>query len=322
MRNRGMCLVKNATVVRLARPNIKVRESVSAESGRRIKRTVYETPAGELDATSADQGFTRWQQTYLFKTPDDYRALECFIRDEQYTPDYAAYAALDKELGDDFILPVWFGSDPMQCLISHLMGPEAFCIEWMENRDEVLKLYAALYDNRRRLWPMVAASPARYVSCGSNVTVEIVGRERFAQYYLPYFQETAAVLHRAGKRVGYHFDGNCRLLAPAINASGLDYIEAFTPAPDTDMTLAEARAAWPDKVLWINFPSSAHIKPDAEIKGLTVALLAQLPSHAGVLFGITEDMPPDRWRDSCRAIMSGLEQYAADCPGRYRAEEI
>jgi len=28
----------------------------------------------------------------------------------------------------------------------------------------------------------------------------------------------------------------------------LDYIEAFTPAPDTDMTLAAARKAWPDKV--------------------------------------------------------------------------
>ncbi len=321
MRNRGMCLVKNATVVKVARPNVTVRESAAVENGRHLKTIFYETPAGTLSILKEDQGFTGWVHAYPFKTREDYRALEFFIRDERYTQDYAAFTALEKELGDDFILPVWFGSDPMQCLISHLMGAESFCIEWMENRDEVLKLYQALYDQRRKLWPLVAASPARYVSCGSNVTPEIVGRERFNQYYLPYFQETADYLHRAGQRVGYHFDGNCRLLAPAINTSGMDYIEAFTPAPDTDMTLAEARAAWPDKVLWINFPSSAHLQPDAAIAALALALLEQLPSPAGVLFGITEDMPPDRWRDSCRAIMAGLEKHAADFPGRYRAEQ-
>ena len=55
-------------------------------------------------------------------------------------------------------------------------------------------------------------------------------------------------------------------LSKAIAGTALDYIEAFTPAPDTDMTLAEARAAWPDKVLWINFPSSVHLKPNAEVE--------------------------------------------------------
>ena len=52
----------------------------------------------------------------------------------------------------------------------------------------------------------------------------------------------------------------------AIAATDLDYIEAFTPAPDTDMTLAEARKAWPDKVLWLNYPSSLHLKSDARVE--------------------------------------------------------
>jgi hypothetical protein len=38
----------------------------------------------------------------------------------------------------------------------------------------------------------------------------------------------------------------------------------------------------------------------------------------GLLIGITEDMPPDRWQHSCRAIMDGLERHAKENPGMYR----
>jgi hypothetical protein len=39
----------------------------------------------------------------------------------------------------------------------------------------------------------------------------------------------------------------------------------------------------------------------------------------GLLVGITEDMPPDRWQDSCRAIMDGLDRHARERPGCYAA---
>ena len=47
--------------------------------------------------------------------------------------------------------------------------------------------------------------------------------------------------------------GTLSALPAAIAGTSLDYIEAFTPAPDTDMTLGAAREAWPGKVLWLNF---------------------------------------------------------------------
>jgi hypothetical protein len=32
---------------------------------------------------------------------------------------------------------------------------------------------------------------------------------------------------------------------------------------------------------------------------------------------ITEDMPPDRWQDSCWAILNGLNRHACDYPHLY-----
>jgi hypothetical protein len=124
-------------------------------------------------------------------------------------------------------------------------------------------------------------------------------------------------MHKHGKLIGCHFDANNRLIASAIAATPLDYIEAFTPAPDTDMTLAEARTAWPGKVLWINFPSSVHLRPDAEVEQTTVNLLEEADGVEGLLFGITEDMPPERWQKSCTAIMDGLDRHAVEHAWRY-----
>ncbi|HUW59218.1 MAG TPA: hypothetical protein VMZ92_21465, partial [Planctomycetota bacterium] len=106
--------------------------------------------------------------------------------------------------------------------------------------------------------------------------------------------------------------------AEVIGETDLDYIEAFTPAPDTDMTLAEARAAWPDKVLWINFPSSVHLRSDDRVEAFTVEMLSELDSVDGLIVGVTEDMPPERHLNSCRAIMDGLDRHARENPQLYR----
>ena len=93
--------------------------------------------------------------------------------------------------------------------------------------------------------------------------------------------------------------------------------EKMFKSPDTDMTLAEARAAWPNKVLWLNFPSSVHLKADAEVEATTMDLLNQAGTMDGLIMGVTEDIPPHRWQNSCRAIMDGLDRHARENPKRY-----
>ncbi|NLZ63144.1 MAG: hypothetical protein GX902_04995 [Lentisphaerae bacterium] len=190
-----------------------------------------------------------------------------------------------------------------------MMSMQDFCYEWIDHRDEILAIAAIIREKRLQIARLIADSPVSHANYGGNVVPEIIGKDTFDQYYLPCYDEAAEILHRKGKLLGSHFDANCRLLAPSIAASGLDYIEAFTPAPDTDLTLAEARAAWKNKVLWLNFPSSWHLYPDQEVTRKTCQLLAKLEDFHGLIMGITEDIPQERHLDSCRAIMSGLEQF-------------
>ncbi len=322
MRNRGMCILHRRGVFKTHRPNVTTAQQVFWRDGRRFVRTVHETPGGTLTALDEPVGFTTWHHERPFKGPDDYRAVRALIADEQYEPDYAGYASAERDFGPDAIFRAGFGYEPFQELVSgSIMSTEQFCIEWMERRNELLGLYELLVANRRRVYPLVADSPADHANYGGNVTPEIVGPEVFARYYVSHYNEAAEFMHRRGKLIGCHFDANCRLLADAIAGTDLDYIEAFTPAPDSDMTLADARAAWAGKVLWINFPSSVHLAPDGEVERVAFDLAEQAGSPDGLIFGVTEDMPPDRWRDSCRAIMDGLDRHAAERPHLYANRE-
>ncbi len=319
MRNRGLCIVyRRAPVIETHRPNVKTTQQVFWEGEKQFVRTVHETPAGTVSTLAEPAGFTSWRHEKMFKSPADYKPILFLIRDEQYRPCYEKFAEAEAAFGQDAILRTGIGYEPLQALISgEFLSMQDFCIEWMDRRDELLKLYDALVDNRRRVYPLIADSPAGHANYGGNVVAEVIGPQVFRQYYLPHYNEAAEVLHRRGKLIGSHLDGDCRILADAVADSALDYVEAFTPAPDSDMSLAEARAAWPGKVLWINFPSSLHLRPDAEVASAAFDLIEQAGPER-LIIGITEDMPPGRWRDSCRAIMDGIDRHAQQRPEAYR----
>jgi hypothetical protein len=318
MRNRGMCIVDRRGVFKTHRPNVKVTEEMIREGGRNLVRTHFETPVGSVNILTQRAGFTTWVHERMFRSPDDYKVIEFLIRDEVYDESYGAYAAAQEASGGDSILRAQIGLEPLQELISgRMIGMETFCYEWMERRDDLLKLYAALVEKRREVYPLVAESPASHTNYGGNVVPEVIGLDTFEKYYLPHYEEAAEIMHRHDILIGCHFDANCRLLSEAIAATSLDYIEAFTPSPDTDMTLAEARTAWPDKVLWINFPSSQHLLDDEAIEAIAHGFAEQIGDPSGFLVGITEDIPQERWQQSCPAIMDGLERHAGKNPERY-----
>ena len=319
MRNRGLCIVnRSLSVCDEHRPNVKTRTVRTVENGRPTVRVHNETPHGTLTVMYEDAGFTKWHHEYMFKTPDDYKALAFYLADAQVAADYDAFREAEQRAGDDVLFRAALGAEPLQQLISStVMAMETFCVEWMERRDELLKLYDIIVEKRRQVYPLVAASPAGHANYGGNVVPEIIGLESFEQYFVPHYNEAAEVMHRHGKLVGSHLDANCKLLSKAIAGTALDYIEAFTPAPDTDMTLAEARAAWPDKVLWLNYPSSVHLRPDEEVEAVAYDLVEQNGGPDGLIMGVTEDVPEDRWRDSIPAIMDGLDRHAAEHPEQY-----
>ena len=316
LRNDGLCIVQRTSVVATHTPNVTTEASHYSENGRPRVRRVCHTPLGDLSTLDEPAAFTSWHLERMFKSPDDYKKLLFMAQDQRHEPRYEAYAKAEKAFGPDAIFRAGIAGNPLHTVMIHWMGLEVFAVEWAERQDEILKLCDALAEQHRKLFPLVAQSPALHANYGGNEVPEVMGLERFERFVVPFYNEAAEVFHRHGKLLGTHLDGNNKLWAKAVADSGLDYIEAFTPAPDTDLSLADALAAWPDKVIWVNFPSSLHLASIETIEAATRQLIRDAAPGNRLIIGITEDIPQDRWQQNMLAISRVIDEQARREPTR------
>jgi hypothetical protein len=104
-------------------------------------------------------------------------------------------------------------------------------------------------------------------------------------------------------------DGNLKSLLPEIAAARFDIVEAMTPPPMGDVSIAEARASWPDKALWINFTGSVFIEPPDRVAAHTRELLAEAGSTRGFGISITEDAPVEALERGLFVISRVLKEH-------------
>jgi hypothetical protein len=303
LREEGMCIVnRSVPAYTIETPDCITESHTYTEHGRPRERTVIRTPVGEVSSVVEPTENTRWHVERLFKGPKDYEVLRYIAGNERCRPTYDEYLAGEKWLGEDVILRSNVGLSPLHEIMIMWMGVETFAVEWAERRDEILKLEKVMREKRRERYRVLADAPISHANYGGNEVPEVMGLERFREFCIPLHNECAEMFNAKGKLLGVHLDGNNRLWARDVARSGLHYIEAFTPAPDTDMTLAEALEAWPDKVLWINFPSSVHLRSIERIKQTTRELIEAASGTGRLIIGITEDVPLDRWQENFLAI--------------------
>jgi hypothetical protein len=160
------------------------------------------------------------------------------------------------------------------------------------------------------MYAITAASPADYVLYGGNVVPEMLGPDRVRDLIAPCWNAFADRLHEKGKKIGCHLDANNRAILDTVRRSKLDFVEAFTPPPDCNVPVAEARAAWPAKQLWINFPSSVHLQAEEKIRAATLEIIRQAGDRKGFLIGVTEDIPRQHIERSCGVILEAIRS----CP--------
>jgi uroporphyrinogen-III decarboxylase len=224
-------------------------------------------------------------------------------------PAYKPFLKAQQQIGGDAFFKTSAPGSPLHSIMYDIMGIDTFSTEWAERRDRVIALHDAMVENQRDIYSIVAESPAMIVQCGGNYAPEVLGKQRFIDYVLPHWEEVNAILHKGGKLVGCHLDANNKLWAKEVGESQLDWIEAFSPYPDTDMTVAEARNIWPEKVLFINFPSAVHLEEPRVIEETTKQILKEAAPGDRFIIGITENVPDSRWRESFHTILKTVNKF-------------
>ena len=289
------CIIVKSRVFETAYEGVDIeRRRWDDENGQHV-RTEYHTSAGELTAQTTHANATTWQAERLYKSLADLEAIIELINARRLAPTYEQFAAADARHGEQSIARPAPLRTPMFEIIHELLGVDAYSVALLDCPGGIDSLYEALMAKRREALAMVADSPAKYAVVEGNVSFEIVGPERFRKYYHPAIEEACELMHSRGILTGAHLDGNNRMLAPLVAQTSLDVIEAHTPPPDCDLSVADARKAWPDKAIHINFPSSLHLQGRQAVLDKMQEILAQAAPGKAFVVGVTEDVPTNEY---------------------------
>jgi hypothetical protein len=285
--------------------NVDVLDQTETINGQSHRRQVWRTPVGDVEAVWVQN----WHHKYFLETADDYRVMTYIVEHTNTRPAYAPFETQAAALPEHMVAVPRMGRTPLQTILVDYAGLANFALHLYEYEAEVRRLYDALRVNFRRLAEIVATGPGRYINVIENFTAETLGPRRYAEFLLPVYEETFGMFHDAGKVVGCHYDGNLAVVKDGVAQAPFDIIESFTPPPEGDMTLAEARAAWPDKLFWSNINLGCYELPPEELKQeIWRRVQAGAPDGRRLAFEVSEDRPP-RWRESMPVILAALNAH-------------
>jgi uroporphyrinogen-III decarboxylase len=187
-----------------------------------------------------------------------------------------------------------------------LVGYENAFFHLQDYPNEVERLLLLMtHRDREVLWPLIADSPAKLILHGLHFSSQMTPPAIFRQYITPYYEQFSALLRSRGKTLALHADNDTRHILKHIEQAGFGMAECFATAPLVETTLAEARAAWGNRVIiWGGIPSVILEDPytDEEFEAYLEQLLNEIGSGNAFILGVADNVMPAAKIDRIRRV--------------------
>ncbi|MGA1994699.1 MAG: uroporphyrinogen decarboxylase family protein [Bryobacteraceae bacterium] len=268
------------------------------ENGERVEVRTYDTPVGSVcQRIRTDPSYgSDWISKYYIQTREDYRVLAYLARHTILRKNEASLRARRSELGDDGVVLGRVDRCPFQKVLIELAGPERFLLDLHSDPDPVLELLDALDRKMDEVFTLALDSEADVIWQPDNITSATTPPNSFKRFCLPFYERHGGECRHADKPYFVHMDGRLKALRDLIERAPIDGVESLSlPETAGDMSLAEAKAAWPDKVVLPNFPASLCLLETAEIEAFLARLVNEARGGAPTMLQFSEDIPCSEW---------------------------
>ncbi|MDO8588428.1 MAG: uroporphyrinogen decarboxylase family protein [Armatimonadota bacterium] len=196
------------------------------------RREIVETPVGTLHtiwgmAPFGSESIVR----YPVQGPDDVPALEFLAAHTHYRGQPEIVRRILYALGDRGVLDIPIWRTPFGSLVQDYMGYEAVAYALADDPGIVRRLMTALEAGFFERVRVASELPGRIVIITDHADEHLISPRQLRDYCAPYYREAQSILHRAGKLVSTHLDGNIRGYLGLLATAGFDLLDGCTPAP-------------------------------------------------------------------------------------------
>lgn len=275
-------------------------------------RHTFETPIGSITGVMmvnplAVPLMLDAQQEYFVKEPADWRVVNYIFEGmlNKLAPNYEEFERTEDEVGDTGLTYAFIGKTSYQRAWVELASPERAIIDFHEQPEELQEYIEIQKQLHTRIAEIAAESPAKFIDIAENIT-NVISPKLYREYCMPIYEIYSKLFEGTGKVLGTHVDGRFGTLKKEISEAAFKVMESYTVPPAGDVSLTEAKAIWPEKVVFMNTaPHLAWAEPEEVRKGYE-ALAQEWGSKKGLLLELSEDLPLEKVEAHMSAAMDAF----------------
>ena len=289
------------------------RERAWREGNRGFRELI--TPVGTLRECwqYLPDSFAEAPVEHLVKSEKDLPALRYLYENRRFEPDYDQARRRLEQVGDMGVVVCYLPKTPFMQLVTQDAGIVAVTFAEHGAPDEFAETLAVMKRSFDRAARIAFESPAEVLMIPENLSSEMVGPAYFEKYMKTCHEEWTGRIRDADKYSLIHMDGSLRGLLREEAATGVDVLEALTPAPVGDLAVDEwaAVADNPRTILWGGIPGT-YFTPlvgerdfEEHVKQV-LAVMREDPRH---VLGVADQVPPDGLEERVRRVGELVEEW-------------
>jgi uroporphyrinogen-III decarboxylase len=275
----------------------------------------YRTPVGSLTE--------RWRMLdsspyipfpieHLVKGRDDIAAYRYLVEHEEFEPAFEAFEKVDARIGDRGIATATMPHTPIQHLLIIHMGISEFYYTLNDHGEEMTELMDLMHQRNLEVCRILMDSPAEVCIQYENTGTSYVSPRMYEQFEMPPIDVYADMLHSASKIYLVHMCGQLEGLAGLIGRGRQDGSADIAPPPTGNWTLADARRAWPDKIIvgGLDSVGMATWSPDEAAQHAREVLRSVAPGD-GIILGSGDAVALGTPPENLQAVTEVVEEIGA-----------
>lgn len=281
----------------------------------------YITPFGNIktgvvyDESSKKSGSTLSSTVeYAVKSARDFKAAGYIFENMEITPKYEGYLEYAQSIGDKGLVTAFSSpyASPMHYIQKELMSFETFVYENYDYPTEMNSFAESVSKAYYKICDILSECPAEVILSGANYDSSVTDPEFFKKHIVPSLKKQSETLHKKGKYLLTHTDGENHGLLELFLESGFDIADSICPAPMTSLSLKEIRKVFNNKItIWGGIPSVCmleEIMSDYDFEKFLDELLNTVADKKRIILNISDTTPPRAKFERLLRIIQKIEE--------------
>ncbi len=272
------------------------------------------TPLGELheERVFEKSSYSYNIRKHLLDSVDDFDIVMYVMDRIKCMPRWDKYRAWQDALGDFGFIYCNLPYSGSGYLISRNFGVEKTIYACMDFPQKVKKLVDTVNNCNLSILDSIINGPFNVCIISDNYDSTVQSPVFFEEYVRNYYTEVAARLHKNGKYLAVHIDGEMRGSLRNMASCGVDCADALTPAPMFSMTPVQMREeAGSGLIMSGGIPATAfgNTGSDEEFDESVKAWLDTRKLSSRLLMAAGDQVPTDAPWERIRRLPALVEKY-------------